>query len=163
MIRHDGHAYVLKTEQHFEQSPEELFSLFAQAENLARITPAWLDFQILTPRPIEMKAGTLIDYRLKLHRIPLRWRTKITAWEPPYRFVDEQIKGPYRFWIHQHILEPHEDGTLMRDRVTFLSRGPGLLLPLLHKLFVNRNVREVFEYRRAKLRDMLRPAEAAAA
>jgi ligand-binding SRPBCC domain-containing protein len=155
MIRRVADGYVLETEQSFGRPPEEVFLFFADAENLARITPPWLDFSILTPLPIEMRQGAMIDYRLKLHRIPLRWRTEITAWEPPHRFVDSQVQGPYRCWVHEHVLEPRNRGTLMRDRITFRSRGPSLIIPLLHCLFVNRSVMKVFAYRRTGLQAML--------
>ena len=123
--------------------PAEIFPFFAEAKNLQRITPPWLDFSILTPPPIEMRAGALIDYRLKVHGIPLRWRTEITAWEPPTRFVDEQVRGPYRVWRHTHTFEAKDGGTLCRDEVEYAAIG-GVLI---EKLFVRRDVERIFRHR----------------
>lgn len=153
MIRRVGSHFVLETEQFFDRTPIELFSFFSDAQNLSRITPSWLDFRILTPQPIAMREGALIDYRLKLYGVPMRWRTEITAWEPPHRFIDSQVKGPYRFWVHEHVLTPHDGGTLMRDIVTFQSRGPDLFVPMIHRMFVNRNVQRIFTFRRSTLRN----------
>jgi ligand-binding SRPBCC domain-containing protein len=91
--------HLLNLELWLARSPTEIFPFFADAKNLGALTPPWLHFEILTPGHIEMGVGTLIEYRID---IPLRWRTRIKAWEPPLRFFDEQIKGPYRRWIHEH-------------------------------------------------------------
>ncbi|HZA25273.1 MAG TPA: SRPBCC family protein, partial [Dehalococcoidia bacterium] len=92
---------VFETEQWFPLRPEEVFSFFSDALNLELITPPWLRFKVLTVSPIEMKEGTVIDYRLRLRGIPLRWQSQITVWEPPHRFVDQQRRGPYRLWVHE--------------------------------------------------------------
>src|SRR3954449_4385882 len=83
-------------------SIDKAFAFYADARNLERITPPWLGFEVTTPGAIEMRQGTLIEYRLKLHRVPVRWRTRIEAWEPPHRFVDTQLSGPYSHWHHTH-------------------------------------------------------------
>ena len=98
---------------------EEVFAFFSDARNLDAITPPWVCFRMLTPAPVEMKAGALIDYKLRVHGIPIRWRSKITEWEPPVRFVDEQLRGPYRLWIHEHEFESRDGGTLVRDYVRY--------------------------------------------
>jgi len=132
-------------------SPEETFAFFADAANLERITPPLLQFQVLTPLPIEMRAGALIEYRLRLFGVPFRWRTRITQWEPSRRFVDFQERGPYLLWEHEHTLEPAPEGTLMHDRVRYAVPG-GPLEPLAHALFVGPQVRRIFDYRAEQIR-----------
>ena len=125
------------------RSPAEVFPFFGDATNLNLITPPWLNFEIVTPGPIEMRAGTLIDYRLRVRGVPLRWRTRINEWEPPRRFVDEQIRGPYRLWIHKHVFEPREGGTLARDFVRYAVP----LDFLAHRWLVRPDVERIFEFR----------------
>lgn len=126
--------------------PEEAFEFFADARNLERITPPWLGFRVVTPGEIEMRPGTLIEYRLTLHRIPVRWLTRIAVWDPPRRFVDVQVKGPYSLWEHTHAFEPADGGTLMRDRVRY--RVPlGVLGGLANLALVRRDVERIFDYR----------------
>ncbi|MGE5236048.1 MAG: SRPBCC family protein [Acidobacteriota bacterium] len=122
---------------------ERLFPFFADARNLERLTPPWVRFRVVTPDPIEMRVGTLIDYRLRLHGVPLRWRTRIAAWDPPRRFVDEQLRGPYRRWVHEHTFEEAPDGTMCRDRVEYAVPGG----TLTHRLVVRRDVERIFAYR----------------
>ncbi len=128
--------------------PPELFSFFADARNLEQITPGWLKFSILTPTPIVMRPGALIDYRLRLHGFPVRWRTEITAWDPPDRFVDEQRRGPYRLWIHEHRFVERDGGTLATDLVKYAVPGGRLV----ERLFVRRDIEAIFQFRREKLR-----------
>ena len=122
---------------------EEVFAFFSDAANLDAITPPWVKFQTITPGPIEMRAGTLIDHRLRIRGFPIRWRTKITAWEPPARFVDEQIRGPYRLWVHEHLFEERDGGTLVSDRVRYAVRFDFIVHPLL----VQRDVERIFAWR----------------
>jgi ligand-binding SRPBCC domain-containing protein len=139
---------MLERSQVLPGTPEEVFGFFADARNLEAITPPFLRFAVVTPEPIEMRAGTLIQYRLRLHSLPINWLTSIQAWEPPHRFVDVQVRGPYALWHHTHLLEPHADGTLMRDIVRYaLPLGP--LGDLAHRLFVGRDVERIFDYRAA--------------
>lgn len=126
---------------------ESVFEFFAQAENLELLTPPWLSFNILTPGPIRMCEGALIDYRLRLHGLPLKWRSKITVWEPPLRFIDEQLSGPYRQWIHEHRFEEVDGGTRVEDRVTYAVLGG----TLVNKLFVAPDVKRIFNYRQERL------------
>lgn len=146
-IERTDSGWRLEVEQFLARPLEEVFSFFASAENLQTLTPPQLHFEILTPRPIEMNVGTLIDYRLRLWGVPLRWRSQITAWEPPFRFVDEQRQGPYRRWVHEHSFESREGGTLVRDRVDYAVPGGGLV----HRLIVKPDLDRIFRFRRRKL------------
>ncbi len=121
----------------------EVFPFFADAANLEQLTPPWLKFEIRTPQPVQMKVGALIDYRLKLYGLPIGWRTEITAWEPNQRFVDEQIKGPYKLWRHEHRFEPKDGGTLVTDTVDFVAPLRVLSTPL----FVKPDVKRIFDFR----------------
>ena len=126
----------------------EVFSFFADAGNLELLTPPQLNFNILTPRPLEMRVGLLIDYRLGVRGIPLRWQSEITAWEPPHRFVDEQRRGPYRLWRHEHLFEERDGGTVAIDRVRYAVPGGALI----NWLLVRHDVARIFAYRTEKLR-----------
>lgn len=143
--------FYLKTEQKIEKPQDELFSFFSDAYNLAEITPPWLDFQMLTPAPIEMKVGTLIDYRLKLRGVPIRWQSEITDWSPPHTFTDQQRRGPYRRWIHTHTFVPVSDGTLVRDEVEYAVFGGRLI----QKCLVAPDIEKIFAYRTAKLKELI--------
>lgn len=136
------------------RTPEQLFPFFADAANLDAITPPWLHFHIVTPRPIAMRPGALIDYRLRVRGLPLRWRTLIRDWQPPYRFVDEQLRGPYRQWVHEHTFEARDGGTLARDFVRYAV--PFDLL--LHRWFIRPDIERIFAYRQQALRRLLAPA-----
>ena len=152
---------TLTTEQWLPRPIGEVFDFFSDAHNLDVLTPPWLHFRILTPRPIPMTAGTLIDYRLRWRGVPLSWRTEISAWEPPFRFVDQQVRGPYRQWVHEHTFEPQGGGTLMRDRIDYAVSG-WLLEPLIAGLIVTRDVERIFAYRRDRMRELFTTAPAAA-
>jgi ligand-binding SRPBCC domain-containing protein len=128
--------------------PEELFPFFANAANLDAITPKWLHFRIVTPQPVEMREGALIDYKLRVHGLPLRWRTLIREWNPPHHFVDEQLRGPYRQWIHRHTFEPQNGGTLARDIVHYAVPFDFIA----HPLFVRPDIEKIFAYRQEALR-----------
>ncbi|MBL8797909.1 MAG: SRPBCC family protein [Planctomycetia bacterium] len=142
-----------EVEQWLPRPLEEVFAYFSDAFNLEALTPPWLRFQVLTPPPIAMRSGALIDYRLRLHLLPIRWRTEITCWEPPHRFVDRQLRGPYRQWHHEHIFEARDGGTWVRDRVDYAVPG-GLLEPWLHHWWVGPNVRRIFDFRQRKLAEL---------
>src|SRR5688572_14279938 len=111
--------HVLEQQQFVPRPRGEVFEFFSNASNLANITPKFLGFNILTPAPIAMAAGTLIDYRIHLGPVPMRWRTRIEAFEPEERFVDIQLRGPYKLWRHTHEFYDADGGTLMRDRVEY--------------------------------------------
>ncbi len=139
--------YTLDTELWLPCAPEKVFAFFADAHNLKALTPPWLHMEVLTSGSIEMRPGAHIDYRLRLHGIPLRWQSEITAWEPPYRFVDEQRRGPYRLWIHEHTFLAHDGGTLVRDRVQYTVLGGALI----NRFFVRPDLEKIFAYRHHKL------------
>ena len=127
--------------------PAEIFPFFADAGNLDLLTPGWLHFRILTPGPITIAEDAEIDYRLRLRGIPIRWRSRIKAWEPPHRFVDEQIRGPYRMWVHEHRFRPVDGGTSVEDRVRYAVWGGAPA----NRLFVARDLARIFEFRRQRL------------
>ncbi len=130
---------------------DSVFDFFADASNLESITPPSLRFRITTPKPIQMSAGTLIDYRLRLHRIPIRWRTEISDWNPPYRFIDSQLRGPYRRWVHTHEFSECDEGTLVRDSVSFIAPGGRLI----RKHLVQPELVSIFQYRHNRLAKIL--------
>lgn len=140
-------VHILEREQRLGLPIRQAFEFYAHARNLETITPPWMAFSVLTPEPIAMRAGTLIDYRLKVHGVPLRWRTRIEAWEPPQRFVDIQLRGPYALWEHTHTFAADgDDAVVIGDRVRYeLPLGP--LGEIAHTLFVKRDLDRVFEYR----------------
>ena len=128
----------------------EVFPFFADARNLEELTPPWLSFNVLTPDPIPMAVGTTIDYRLSWRGIPLRWRSEIAAWDPPHRFVDRQLKGPYRLWHHEHRFEEVEGGTMVIDDVEYAVWGGALAV----NLGVRRDVERIFAYRSERLAEI---------
>lgn len=142
--------HTLHSEIWLPQPLRELFPFFADAYNLESLTPPWVKFNVLTPAPIEMYKGVLIDYRLKIHGFPVRWQSEITAWDPPHRFVDEQRRGPYRVWIHEHRFEEREGGTQMIDHVRYAVPGGALI----NALFVRRDVKRIWAYRSARLAEL---------
>jgi ligand-binding SRPBCC domain-containing protein len=140
-------VHILDRTQVLPGEPSEVFAFFADAFNLEAITPPWLGFRIVTPHPVEMAEGALIEYRLVLHRMPVRWLTRIEVWEPGVRFVDVQIRGPYKLWHHTHAFEAApEGGTAVRDTVRYsLPLGP--LGRLAHAAFVRRDLERIFDFR----------------
>jgi ligand-binding SRPBCC domain-containing protein len=137
-------VWELRSRLHLPRPRPEVFAFFADAANLEALTPPFLRFHIETPRPIEMRPGALIEYRLRVHGLPIRWTTRITDWEPPVRFVDEQLRGPYRIWLHEHTFEDAPGGgTFVHDRVRY--RPP--FGRLANWLLVERDVRMIFRYR----------------
>ena len=131
----------------------EVFSFFSAAENLNLITPPWLGFNILTPLPVRLGKNALIDYSIKLLGWRMIWKTEITVWDPPARFVDRQIKGPYRVWEHTHLFEEKDGGTQMTDVVRYAV--PGFVLsPLVHFFFVRPRLEKIFSFREQKMREL---------
>ncbi|MBD3169685.1 MAG: CDP-paratose 2-epimerase [candidate division Zixibacteria bacterium] len=139
-------VYHLKKQQYIARPREEVFEFFGKAENLEKITPGSLGFNIITPTPINMRAGTLIDYTVKPMIFPIRWRTLITDYDPPRRFVDEQLKGPYSFWHHTHTFEEKDGGTLITDEVRYVIPF-GIIGRIAHVLFVKSQLKKIFDFR----------------
>ena len=142
--------FHFKDELWLPRNRDEVFPFFADARNLSEITPPWVQFQVVTPAPIVMQPGTLIDYRIRVHGLPIRWRTEITEWNPPHRFVDVQLRGPYSLWHHTHTFEEKDGGTLCSDNVTYRPRGGAII----HRLFVRKDVERIFAYRRKRLLEL---------
>lgn len=150
-------TYTLERTQIIHLSLADTFAFFADAQNLERLTPPALRFCVLTPPPIKMAAGTLIDYQLSLYGLPFKWRTLIETWEPGRRFVDRQINGPYSLWHHTHTFEelgPRR--VLMKDLVRYrVEWGP--LGWLAHAALVRRSVNDIFDYRSQAVEKLLVP------
>ena len=145
--------HVLERSVALPVARSKLFPFFADARNLERLTPPSLRFEILTPGEIRMEAGAIIDYRLRVSGFPVLWRTVIELWEPPFRFVDVQTKGPYALWRHTHTFEEIPQGTMMRDRVEYtLPFGP--LGAVAHRLFVARQLERIFSFRARVVAEM---------
>ena len=147
--------HVLERQQRIERPIAEVFPFYADAANLERITPPWLGFEVTTPRPIEMRVGSLIEYRLRLHGIAVNWRTRIEEWRPPHRFVDAPLSGPYSLWHHTHTFEADgKDATILGDRVRYAIPF-GLAGELARALFIGRDLERIFDYRRDAVASLL--------
>ena len=138
--------YELYRTQFIKHSINKVFLFFSKPENLEQITPPNLNFSIITPRPIEMKQGLLIDYKVRIKGIPVRWRSLISSYEPPYSFIDQQIEGPYSTWIHNHTFEEKDGGTLVTDHVKYQIPF-GLFGRIAHFIFVAKDLKNIFDYR----------------
>jgi ligand-binding SRPBCC domain-containing protein len=147
-------TYLLRTDITLARSLADTFALFCDASNLETLTPPELRFEIRTPLPIEMRKGARIEYRIRLFGVPFSWLTEITCWEPGIRFVDEQISGPFRIWIHEHCFQSIDDSTTrIRDEVQYaLPFEP--IGRLAHPL-VRSRLNRVFEYREERVRELL--------
>src|SRR4051794_34779601 len=141
-------VHVLRREQRLAAPPPAVFPFFADARNLEAITPPLLRFRLLTPEPIEMGVGTFLQYALRLRGVPVRWDTLIQAWEPPQRFVDVQVRGPYRLWHHTHELLAVDGGaaTLMRDTVRY-AIGFGVAGEVARRAVVAGDLDAIFAFR----------------
>lgn len=143
-----GDPFTLEREQLLRRDLDEVFTFFADPGNLEAITPPWLHFRILGSSTPKVGEGTKIDYRLRLRGVPIKWRSLITDWTPPFAFVDQQVRGPYRVWIHRHTFEQTADGILMRDRVDYSMIGGALV----NRLLVRRDLDRIFEYRQEAMK-----------
>jgi ligand-binding SRPBCC domain-containing protein len=145
-----GRGYQLEAVQFLPQPRDRIFEFFSDAFQLEKLTPKWLGFSVLTKPPIEICSEIRIDYRLRIHGIPLRWQSEISVWEPPFRFVDLQTRGPYRRWHHEHTFEAVNGGTLCRDIVDYEVYGGGLI----NAVFVRPDVEKIFNFRQKKLLEL---------
>ncbi len=145
-------TFSLEREQWLPRNLNEVFAFFSRPENLQRITPPWLDFRMVEA-PKELAPGALIRYRLNWHRLPIWWKTEISEWNPPHRFVDRALSGPYALWNHEHLFESYDGGTTMRDRVTY-ALPFGWLGSVAQSLWVRRDVEKIFDYRAEKMRQL---------
>ena len=149
-----GTGYLLRSRQWVSARTEECFEFFADARNLEVLTPDFLRFRIVSPLPIEMRAGALIEYRLRMGGVPLRWLTRIDDWQPGRAFTDVQLRGPYAEWIHSHRFEPGATGTWISDEVAYrLPFAP--FSSLAHALLVKPRLLAIFEYRVKAMRLLL--------
>ena len=145
-------TFKLERQQNLATGLEDAFAFFSDPGNLEAITPPWLHFRVVACSTQGIQEGTLLDYRLRLHGIPIRWRTLIRSWDPPHGFVDEQLVGPYRLWVHHHTFTPLEDGGVhTTDEVTYAVPGGRLV----NRLFVRPDLRRIFDYRQEQLAALL--------
>ncbi len=150
-IHKNGPSFELQSSTEIDRPIEEVFEFFANAENLQKITPRFVGFSILSPLPIKMHVGTVIDYRISIRKLPLKWRTEITEWNPPHSFQDTQIRGPYRQWVHQHRFTSVSGGTRVEDVVQYKVLGGRII----NRLFVQKDVLKIFRYRNKQLAHLL--------
>ena len=131
-------------------SLNEVFPFLSTPEHLDELTPPWVDFSVLTPLPIEMRQGLVIQYRIRVRGVPLRWDSEIADWAPPFEFTDRQIRGPYSLWVHRHEFEETAEGTLAIDDIRYRVPGGSLV----NRLYVAPELRRIFAYREARLREI---------
>lgn len=145
--------HVLEFRVWLPRSREEVFLFFADPRNLALVTPRWLRFTVLSAPPNPLEAGAVFDLRIHWLGFPLRWRALIREYDPPFRFVDVQVRGPYARWEHRHMFRAEKGGTWVEDRITYrLPLGP--LGGLLHRLCVGRQLQAIFAYRHRRLGEL---------
>ena len=145
--------HTLRREQWIPRPVHEVFPFFADAHNLEAITPPWLDFRILSTMGKTVSEGTEIRYRLRLHGLPIHWRTEIRRWDEPNRFVDVQRSGPYKLWHHTHLFEAHGDQTKMIDVVRYILPF-GILGRIVHAIKFQDDVRRIFDYRSQRIAEL---------
>jgi ligand-binding SRPBCC domain-containing protein len=145
--------YLLTTQTELPVDADRLFAFFADANSLGQLTPPWLNFEMESEPPASLAPGVRLDFRMRLFRVTVRWQSEITEWNPPHRFVDEQRRGPNRWWIHTHTFTPTPDGTLMEDVVDYQPLGLGASSMFVHEVYTAKRLRAIFGYRASALRD----------
>jgi ligand-binding SRPBCC domain-containing protein len=145
-------TYRLQTALWLPQSRQRIFAFFSDPRNLEKITPPWLRFEILS-NELALGRGTRIHYRLRIRGLPIRWQSAITAWEPPTRFIDQQTRGPYKTWVHEHTFDEYEGGTIAGDNVVYAVPGG----KLVQKILVEPDLERIFQYRHEVLRSIFNP------
>jgi ligand-binding SRPBCC domain-containing protein len=145
--------HILEVSDELPLPIERVFAFFSDAANLERITPRDLRFEITTSQPFTIQQGSLIDYRLRMFGVPFAWLSRITEWNPPQSFVDEQVRGPYSLWVHRHTFEPTPSGTRIHDRVRY--RLPFWPFGDLAYPLVRWQLRRIFAYRQKVTRELL--------
>lgn len=143
-------GYILNAECVVPASLDEVFEFYSNAMNLEKLTPPWMNFKVVSKPPIDMHEGRLIDYKLTVMGLPLRWQSKITVWEPKHRFMDIQTRGPYKYWEHEHTFEEVSEGVRVRDEVQYGVPG-GVIV---HRLKVRPDIEKIFAYREQKQKEM---------
>jgi len=146
-------TYELIREQWIPQPLDSAFAFFSRPQNMEEITPPWLGFHIVNAEN-ELHTGSLIEYKLRVRGLPMRWVSEITDWNPPYGFVDLQLKGPYSLWHHQHSFAAENGGTRIRDHVRY-ALPFGVLGDIMHKLIVRRDVESIFAFRQKRLEELM--------
>ena len=147
-MSHGMKVYQLKTELWLPQPRSEIFQFFADPANLERLTPEWLRFEIISEAQQTLTEGTRLNYRLRIHGVPITWQSEITGWNPPHQFVDRQTRGPYRLWIHEHTFVDQEGGTLVCDNVQYSVFGGALV----NRFLVSPDLDRIFKYRHRALK-----------
>ncbi len=145
---------LFRGEQRIDRPLPVVFDFFSRAANLERITPPWLSFSILGAEPAEVRTGTVIPYRLRLHGVPLIWVSQIESFEPGHMFVDRQLIGPYKLWVHTHTFEADGEATIIRDEVRY-ELPLGRLGAFAQAIFVRRDVERIFAYRRTSIAGLI--------
>ena len=147
MTKTTSSVFHLEREQLVKRPVDAVFEFFSEVNNLEAITPPWLQFRVCGSSTPRIEGGSMIDYRLRIHGLPIRWRSHISMWNPPFGFTDEQVSGPYKLWVHRHTFVETDEGVLVRDHVKYSVPGGRLI----HWLFVERDLRQIFDYRAQSL------------
>lgn len=147
--------FNLYREQKIYSKLEDVFAFFEKVENLEKITPPWLQFKIISNRPYIVKENSEFEYTIKILGIRVKWKSIISEYNPPYKFVDTQIKGPYKKWVHSHIFKEFPNFILMIDSVEYELYG-GFLSPIINRFFVRKKLNDIFDYRKLKIQETFR-------